>query len=429
MYSECENDFKNAVAEIETDANKYTHFIKRFKNNCKRYEQWVLYKRLDTTYRNHNTNNYAEASIRVLKDILLHRTKAYNVVALVDFIVSIGEEYFTLRILNHAHCRHSETNRLYSKLCSNIVDLNVTDVKKISKCTYEVPSMSEKNVYYSINIENDLCTCKMGLSGSFCKHQAWIHKNIKVQLPNAPPVTLNERHELGILALGIEKCPKPDFFLGLKENLTENVLNKTITLTSPNLDEHNLFKNTSNDVDVDTSVKLIQSDSFTFQNSENYKKAAAEVSNQDSPKTSNYASLKNNTSIENIESNSDILNIEVTEVEAEWSRMQGMIETLSLPILKKLKNRLKHVQNGSQFASLICSISNTACNINRRRGQIKVQPTSISRRKKGITRGSKRLSAGRKPNGHSTNIKKRPHNLTFNVANNQMNAKSHGNGH
>lgn len=282
MYSECENDFKNTVAEVETDAKKYTHFIKRFMNNCKRYEQWVLYKGFDINYRNHNTNNYAEASIRVLKDILLHRTKAYNVVALVDFIVTIGEEYFTLRILNHAHCRHSETNRLYSKLCSNIVDLNVTDVKKISKCTYEVPSMSEKNVYYSINIENGLCTCKMGLSGSFYKHQAWIHKNIKIQLPNAPPITLNERHALGILALGIKKCPKPDFFLGLKENPTVNVLSKTVTCTTQNLDEHNLHKNTSNDDDVYTSVKLMQSDSFMCQNSVDYKKSTG-VSNQDSP--------------------------------------------------------------------------------------------------------------------------------------------------
>jgi len=76
-----------------------------------------------------------------------------------------------------------------------------------------------KNVYYSIDIENGLCICKMGLYGSFCKHQAWIHKNIKIQFPNAPSVTLNERHDLGILVLavlGIKKCPKPDFFLGLK---------------------------------------------------------------------------------------------------------------------------------------------------------------------------------------------------------------------
>lgn len=103
-----------------------------------------------------------------------------------------------------------------------------------------------------------------------------------------------------------------------------------------------MYKNTSNDVDVDTSTKLIRSDSFNFQNSENYKEATAGVSNQDFPTTLNYASFKNNTSIESIVSNSDILKIEVSEVEAEWSRMQGMIETLSLPILKKLKNRLKH---------------------------------------------------------------------------------------
>jgi len=54
---------------------------------------------------NHNTNDYAEASIHVLKDISLHKTKAYNVVALVDVILPIaGEEYFTLRILNHVQC-------------------------------------------------------------------------------------------------------------------------------------------------------------------------------------------------------------------------------------------------------------------------------------------------------------------------------------
>lgn len=77
--------------------------------------------------------------------------------------------------------------------------------------------------------------------------------------------------------------------------------------------------------------------------------------------------------------------------------MQDMIQNLSLPILKKLKNRLKHVKNTSQFATFMCSMSNKAGNINKRRGQIKVQPTSISRRKAGVTKGSKRISAGRRP--------------------------------
>jgi hypothetical protein len=137
---------------------------------------------------------------------------AYNVVALVDFIISVGEEYFKLRTLNHAHCCHSESYRLYSRLCSKIYDLNINDVKKIYEFTYELPSMSEENVYYSLNIENGICTCKIDRTGSFCKHQTWIHKNIKTHLPNAPAVTINERHALGVLVLGIEKYPKPDYF-------------------------------------------------------------------------------------------------------------------------------------------------------------------------------------------------------------------------
>lgn len=72
--------------------------------------------------------------------------------------------------------------------------------------------MSEESVFYSVNTENGVCRSKIGLTGYFCKHQAWLHKNIKIQLPNAPPVTLNVRPALGILALGVEKCPMPEFF-------------------------------------------------------------------------------------------------------------------------------------------------------------------------------------------------------------------------
>lgn len=131
-----------------------------------------------------------------MKDILLNRTKAYNAVALVDFIVSVGEEYFTLRILNHARGRHSQTKRLYDKLCSKMIDYNISDLKQINESTYAIPSMTTKNVTYFVDTENGACTCKMVHAGSFCKHQSWIHKHIKAQLPNSPAVTLEERHEL-----------------------------------------------------------------------------------------------------------------------------------------------------------------------------------------------------------------------------------------
>jgi len=59
-----------------------------------------------------------------------------------------------------------------------------------------------------------------------------------------------------------------------------------------------------------------------------------------------------------------------------------------------------------------------------------VQPTALGRRREGVTRGSKRVAAGR-PIAHSSKPaqKKRRRNLTENVAANQANAKSHGANH
>ena len=66
----------------------------------------------------------------------------------------------------------------------------------------------------------------------------------------------------------------------------------------------------------------------------------------------------------------------------------------------------------------------------RQRGAIRVQPTSLARRKEGVTRGSKRRSGGRPPMADSKQRKaKRPRNLGYNVSHNQPNAKSHGEGH
>lgn len=79
MYSKSEEEFKNTESRIKKEAHK--NFIKGFEKNCKRQEQWLRFYRSNILYRNHDTNNYAEASILILKDILLNRTKAYNGVA------------------------------------------------------------------------------------------------------------------------------------------------------------------------------------------------------------------------------------------------------------------------------------------------------------------------------------------------------------
>jgi len=96
-------------------------------------------------------------------------------------------------------------------------------------------------------------------TGSFCKHQAWIHKNIKSQLPNAPAVTLEERHALAMLALGSSKCPKPTFFLGLKENASKS---EDIENIDKNFQQ---LENTSNDLtSIESSNGLQKQNNIEF---------------------------------------------------------------------------------------------------------------------------------------------------------------------
>lgn len=71
MYSK--EEFKNTEFHIQKEAPR--NCIKKIEENCKRQEQLVYFYRSKILYRNHDTNNYTEASTRILKDILFNRTE------------------------------------------------------------------------------------------------------------------------------------------------------------------------------------------------------------------------------------------------------------------------------------------------------------------------------------------------------------------
>ena len=52
-----------------------------------------------------NTNNYAESGIRILKDVVFRKIKAYNLVQLFEFLTVTFEMYYERRLLAVAHNR------------------------------------------------------------------------------------------------------------------------------------------------------------------------------------------------------------------------------------------------------------------------------------------------------------------------------------
>ncbi|KAF4525387.1 hypothetical protein B566_EDAN013238 [Ephemera danica] len=220
--ADSEEKLNEAIEVLDSLDLKHSKFQKRLQKLLKRKEEWILFYRLDVMTRNNNTNNYSEASIRILKDIVLQRTKAFNLVALVEFTVYVWEEYFTSRLLKVAYNRNDTQTLLYKKLCSRVEFIVESNVRRLSLTDFEIKSCTNPEVWYSINVDLGVCSCVSGRQGGMCKHQAYIHKKFNICLPNEPPVNCDGRYLMAQLALG-DRCPHPNFFKDLRDISTGSI--------------------------------------------------------------------------------------------------------------------------------------------------------------------------------------------------------------
>ena len=71
MYAGSEAALASAMEAVEALEEDCKNFVHSLHANLERQHEWVAFHRLKLITRNHDTNNYAEASIRILKDIVL----------------------------------------------------------------------------------------------------------------------------------------------------------------------------------------------------------------------------------------------------------------------------------------------------------------------------------------------------------------------
>ncbi|KAL3197888.1 hypothetical protein MRX96_044648 [Rhipicephalus microplus] len=209
MYADIAEKLEAATAEVK--ALQHDAFVSRVLTFLRRQEEWVQLYCLDVLTRGHNTNNFAEATIRVLKDIILNRVEAFNAVALVDSVALVWEKYFESRVLRHAYSRVAAHQLLYKRLLSRMPKDAAEAIQVVGQGQYIVPSATHPSSSYEVYADIGLCTCLFGKQGAFCKHQALVQKKYGGLFPNAPALSTDDRHQLGQLALG-EKCPPQDIF-------------------------------------------------------------------------------------------------------------------------------------------------------------------------------------------------------------------------
>jgi len=99
-------------------------------------------------------------------------------------------------------------------------------------------------------------------------------------------------------------------------------------------------------------------------------------------------------------------------LEKEFLRIKEFLNDVPLNIRQKLTKNLNVIKNAQQLTKLMVTCSQGLNVATKKKGQIKVQPTSIARRRQGVTRGSRRIPAGRPPKSAPQNKATKKKNTT-----------------
>jgi hypothetical protein len=108
----CEANYESVCSDNR--AIKYSYFLDHLARLWDRRKEWALNFRSQIITRGHNTNNLVEASIRIFKDVVLERCKAFNMCALAEFIANVLENYHKRRLLRFSNSRSTSATLLYS---------------------------------------------------------------------------------------------------------------------------------------------------------------------------------------------------------------------------------------------------------------------------------------------------------------------------
>ena len=224
-----------------------------------------------------------------------------------------------------------------------------------------VKSVTNQLTIYEVDNSLGTCTCPIGHNGSMCKHQRGVifHKNM--QPPNFYFQLKEEKHFYSILALGRDGPPS-GFFPSQDKSFQATISLNNITKDTEI--DNSICNNIDRNRDVNTDKKA-----------------------------GNIVDI-NKALINNINK----LMSEKLQKVAEWENATAA--------LFKFKNKLTHCRTNEQFLSAVHKFGPEIRHRNSGK-KIMCQPTAISRRPAGVSKGAAPLSRGRQPNGTNSDKRKK----------------------
>jgi hypothetical protein len=222
----------DAFTKVHYDetANQYGEFIAYVDQLLEKSTLWASCYRQDDSLRNLNTDNTVETSVRIVKDKIFKRLKAFNLVHLVDFAMTKMEQYFERRLISIANGRLDKLKQTRSFPKDGKIILE--NVWRVQPDVIMVPKDAFSTAAYYVNATSWICSCPEGSNGAPCGHQWAALIKYQIECVYILPITnLATRKLFMYIASGIEDLP-PDLFGSFHHDHNENVAQAVATVTS-----------------------------------------------------------------------------------------------------------------------------------------------------------------------------------------------------
>ena len=213
--------YYNELLEKTPETIKYPSFIQHIKSLWGKRRAWAHCYRTILPIRGNHTNNYAEAGIKILKELVFSRVKAYHLIQMFSFVTEVMEMYYQKKLLSIGN------NRVDTYVGLRFQGLNAhkiarQDIEKTDSGWYKVQSQTIRGEYYSVNTTIGFCTCTRGRDGSPCVHQAAVVIKCGEYSPNfTSSASSSARLILAQVALGEGAIKHPGFYSCLHQQSLE----------------------------------------------------------------------------------------------------------------------------------------------------------------------------------------------------------------
>lgn len=256
VYSKDEESLSRNFSTIVASYTCNPLLISYMKNLYDRRNKWAFCYRTAFLRRDVDRNAVAEREMQVLGERILRRVRLKSPVTLVRFFFYEFDDFYKKKLINK--CVDLNHSLLTNECVSEVEARSYTFGPFFdSDCLYYVYNKSKKTKYI-LNLDVGVCTCYIGVSGNYCKHQQILSDDLNYEPALPYPIIVEPNIELYYIATGSTEVSQSFFDSIQTADVAEADLQYAVEVVLPNEEVTDVDDSYSDEIEQNLNNHVVE---------------------------------------------------------------------------------------------------------------------------------------------------------------------------